>query len=140
MKDVATEKDLNHVFMCPTGPPQPPKIKLDVAKPEDLIVRNIESTKLRIFKELRELLEADQQLVLSRQTYDPDDVLDPVQKLHQILMRHNEQTVQILQCLARLKDNRQKNGKGGNLEDPWKSSSGFASTEPTTSLSSSDHD
>ena len=127
--------------MSKTGPPQPPKIKLDVAKPEDLIVRNIESTKLRIFKELRELLEADQQLVLSRQTYDPDDVLDPVQKLHQILMRHNEQTVQILQCLARLKDNRQSasktgnNGKGSSLEDPWKSSSGFASTEPTTSLS-----
>ena len=44
--------------MSKTGPPQPPKIKLDVAKPEDLIVRNIESTKLRIFKELRELLEA----------------------------------------------------------------------------------
>ena len=70
------------------GPPQPVKVKLDAASPKDLMVRDIESAKQKIFKELRDLLEADQRLVLNRQTYDPQDVLDPVQKLHQVRMTY----------------------------------------------------
>ena len=58
---------------------------MEVAKPEDVIVRNIEGTKLKIFKELRDLLEEDQRLAISRsRPDDPDDVLDPVQKLHTV--------------------------------------------------------
>merc|ERR1712142_1369481 len=123
---------------CSSGPPQPAKVKLEVAKPEDLIVRNIEGTKLKIFKELRDLLEADQQLALSRtRPDDPDDVLDPVQKLHTILMKHNQQTVHILQCLAQLKNSKLKvdSNKLKVDSESWKSSSGFASTSPP-SLSS----
>ena len=79
---------LNIKMILFPGPPQPVKVKLDAASPKDLMVRDIESAKQKIFKELRDLLEADQRLVLNRQTYDPQDVLDPVQKLHQVRMTY----------------------------------------------------
>ena len=38
------------MFLFP-GPPQPVKVKLDAASPKDLMVRDIESAKQKIFKE-----------------------------------------------------------------------------------------